>query len=466
MELEIQLLGGAEEIGANSCYLNIGGHGVIIDAGLHPRRRDSLALPNYDYVAEKPVDTFILTHAHTDHVGGLPYFMKRQPHARMIATRPTRDLIEVMLRNTIKLLKLDSTDDLPPDGLDFYDFKLLNKFGTVFEGFLYNQDIRLAEEENFNGKITQRAVTLTLHDAAHIIGSAAAKFTIGGATIVHTGDIQLGKQSLLPGASLPLEHIDCLIMECTNGADENPRSYVEEKQRLADFINDITNRKGSVLLPTFALGKTQEVLKVVSNLMNSGKIPRLPIYTGGMSKRIGKIYDRYTHTVPRTEPGFELSSIPQVNVIYEKMMNEKFFNEPAIVIISSGMLNVGSPSHTLAQRWMEMENFGIGIMGYQDPSTPGYELLQSTKNEEFMMGGEATTRKCEVDRFRFSAHASREHLLNYVYTVKPKHLFLVHGDSAAAESIGAAVKKKLPETKVTIPTLGTSYKINLSNSDE
>jgi Cft2 family RNA processing exonuclease len=105
-------------------------------------------------------------------------------------------------------------------------------------------------------------------------------------------------------------------------------------------------------------------------------------------------------------------------------------------------------------------------MGYQDPSTPGYELLQSTKNEEFMMGGTPTTRRCEVDRFRFSAHASREALLNYVYTVKPKHLFLVHGDGAAAESIGAAVKKKLPATKVTIPTLGTSYKIDLSNSDE
>lgn len=462
MELEIQMLGGAEEIGANSCYLNIGGHGVVIDAGLHPRRRDKFALPDYDFLDGKQVNTFILTHAHTDHVGALPYFLKRQPYARMIATRPTRDLIEVMLRNTIKLLKLDSTEGLPENALEFYDFKLLNKFGTVFEGFLYGEEITLAEESYYNDTITQHAVKMTFHDAGHIIGSAAAKFRANGATIVHTGDIQLAKQSLLPGASLPMEPIDCLIIECTNGADENPLPYSDEKQRLADFINRITNQNGSVLLPTFALGKTQEVLKIVANLMNSGKIPRLPLYTGGMSKRIAKIYDRYAHSVPRTEPGFSLSSIQQTSVIYEKMMSEKFFHEPSIVIISSGMLNVGSPSYSLAQRWMELEHFGIGIMGYQDPSTPGYELLHSTKDEEFIMATKPTVRHCDVERFRFSAHATRQDLLEYIYSVQPKHLFLVHGDGTAAESVGASVKSRLPETKIYIPRLGVSYKIELS----
>lgn len=461
MELEVQILGGAEEIGANSCYLNIGGHGVVIDAGLHPRRRDKSALPDYDYLAEKPVNTFVLTHAHTDHVGALPYFLKRQPHARMIATRPTRDLIEIMLRNTIKLLKLDSTEGLPENALEFYDYKLLNKFGTVFEGFLYDEAITLAEDVKYNGNLAQHGVTLTFHDAGHIIGSAAAKFSVNGATILHTGDIQLAKQALLPGASLPQEPLDCLICECTNGADENPVPYTDEKQRLADFINRITNQNGSVLLPTFALGKTQEVMKIVSNLMNSGKIPRLPLYTGGMSKRIAKIYDRYAHSVPRTEPGFALSGIQQTSVVYDKMLAEKFFHEPSIVIISSGMLNVGSPSYALAQRWMEMEHFGIGIMGYQDPSTPGYELLHSTKGEQFIMATKPTTRVCDVERFRFSAHAARELLLEYIVSVKPKHLFLVHGDMAAAESVGAEVKSRLADTKVYIPRLGASYRMEL-----
>jgi cleavage and polyadenylation specificity factor subunit 3 len=461
MDVELIMLGGAEEIGANSCYLNIGGHGIIIDAGLHPRRRDRFALPQLEFIADKTVHSFVLTHAHTDHVGGLPFIMKQQPHARMIATRPTRDLIEIMLRSTIKLLKLDNTDGLPENALEFYDHALLDKFGMAFDAFLYDEAIPLASAVTHNGETLQPAVSMSFHDAGHIIGSAGIKFEAEGKTIFHSGDVQFGRQSLLPGANFPKEHLDCLIIECTNGADENPRSYADEKQRLADFINGITNQNGSVLLPTFALGKTQEVLKVVANLMNSAKIPKMPIYTGGMSKRIAKIYDRYSHVVPRVEPGFSIRDIPQTNVRYEEMMAGKFFTEPSIVVISSGMVNEGSPSYTLAQKWLELPNFGIGIMGYQDPSAPGHALLESQLGEEFTFGSKLVKRLCALERFRFSAHASRETILDYISTVRPKHLFLVHGDAGASESVGAAVKAKFPEMKIYIPTLGKSYKMEL-----
>jgi Cft2 family RNA processing exonuclease len=461
MDVELIMLGGAEEIGANSCYLNIGGHGVIIDAGLHPRRRDRFALPQLEFIAEKIVHSFVLTHAHTDHLGGLPYMMKSQPHARMMTTRPTRDLIEIMLRSTIKLLKLDNTDGLPANALEFYDHALLDKFGMAFDAFLYDESIPLATETTYNGETLQHAVSMSFHDAGHIIGSAGVKFEAGGKTVFHSGDVQFARQSLLPGANFPQHHLDCLIIECTNGADENPRSYTDEKQRLADFINTITNQNGSVLLPTFALGKTQEVLKVVSNLMNSAKIPKLPIYTGGMSKRIAKIYDRYSHVVPRVEPGFSIRDIPQISVKYDEMLSGKFFNEPSIVVISSGMVNEGSPSHTLAQRWLDLPNFGIGMMGYQDPSAPGHALLESELGKEFMLGTKQVKRSCALEKFRFSAHSTRETILDYIFAVRPKHLFLVHGDAAASESVGAAVKAHFPETSVYIPTLGTSYKMEL-----
>jgi Cft2 family RNA processing exonuclease len=484
------MLGGAEEIGANSCYLNIAGIGLLIDAGLHPRRRDALAFPQMDLLGDRPVDAFVLTHAHTDHLGGVPFMMKKQPHARMITTRPTRDLIEIMLRNTIKLLKIDNAEDLGPNALALYDRKILDKLSIVFEGFLYEEEFNVskladrvdafvdeitagktsnyanntsnqADEANSIKAILSNALKISFHDAGHIIGSAGVKIQAGGASIMHSGDVQFGKQALLPGASLPRHHHDILIIESTNGADENPRSYKQEKERLAKFINDVTANNGSVLLPVFALGKTQEVLKIVSNLMNSGKIPRLPIYTGGMSKRVSKVYDRYCYAVPRVEPGFELADIPQVSVMYEDMMSGKYFNQPGIVIISSGMLNEGSPSYQLAQRWMDIGHFGIGIMGYQDPSAPGSELLQSERGKPFTMAGKETTRKCDLERFRFSAHSSREQLLNYIFDVKPKHLFLVHGEMAAVESMGAAVKAQLPQTKVYAPQLGKSYHIEI-----
>jgi Cft2 family RNA processing exonuclease len=456
MTIELMMLGGAEEIGANSCYMNVGGTGVLIDAGLHPRRRDALAFPQMHLLGSRVLDVFVLTHAHTDHLGGVPYMMKFQPHVRMIATRPTRDLVEIMLRNTMKLLQSELGDLAASEALSLYDPAIVDKFSLVFEGVQYGEELVIASQNK-----SIEPLLLSLHDAGHIIGSAGVLMKKHGAAVMHTGDVQFASQSLLPGASLPRHHMDVLVIESTNGAEEEPTNYKQEKERLARFINEITGNNGSVLLPVFALGKTQETLKILHNLMNEGKIPRLPVYTGGMSRRISKVYDRYCYAVPRLEPGFELSDIPQVSISYREMMNGKYFTEPSIVVLSSGMLNVGSPSYLLAQRWMEVGHFGIGLMGYQDPSAPGYELLHSERNQPFIMAGKEMRRKCELQKFRFSAHSNRELLLDYIFEVRPVHLFLIHGDTPALESIAAAVRENLPQTTVYVPELGRLYHVEL-----
>jgi Cft2 family RNA processing exonuclease len=466
MTVELMMLGGAEEIGANSCYVNIGGTGIIIDAGLHPRRRDELAFPQMQLLGERPADAFVLTHAHTDHLGGVPYMMKFQPHVRMIATRPTRDLVEIMLRNTIKLLNVEQPEGLPKGALSLYDWAILDKFSMVFEGFKYEEDIAITPRRSFYedyaaGNGIMEDVKVTLHDAGHILGSAGVLMQSHGAAIMHTGDVQFARQSLLPGASFPRHHMDILISESTNGADTSIKDSTDDRERLAAFINEISGNGGSVLLPVFALGKTQEVLNVVHKLMMAGKIPKLPMYTGGMGVRVSRVYDRYCYAVPRVEPGFELADIPQNSLVYSEMMKGKYFKEPSIVIISSGMLNVGSPSYLLAQRWMEIGSFGIGIVGYQDPSTPGYELLQSKRGEDFVMAGKVTRRKCDVQRFRFSAHSPRELLLDYIFDVRPKHLFLIHGDIEATQSMAEAVQEQLPQTSIIIPKLGSSYTVEV-----
>ncbi|MCU0427883.1 MAG: MBL fold metallo-hydrolase [Candidatus Kapabacteria bacterium] len=465
MTIELMMLGGAGEIGANSCYLNINGHGMVIDAGLHPRRRDRAALPEVEVLGDRPVHSFVLTHAHTDHLGGFPYMLKSLPHARMITTRPTRDLVEIMLRNTIKLFNLEPTTQLPSGALEYYAPAMLDKFSPVFDAVLYNEPVALSTDDTQYGSsaalTAPKDLTLTFHDAGHIIGSAGVLVEANGAAIMHTGDVKFSPQALLKGASFPKHHLDCLIIECTNGAEENPHGYEEEKTRLAEFITHIYNQNGSVLLPTFALGKTQEVLKIVHELRQAERIPKMPIFTGGMSKRITKIYDRYAEAVPRQEPGFLLKSIPLTYVKYETMMSGKFFNEPSIVIISSGMLNEGSPSYQLAQRWMTIRNFGIGVMGYQDSSTPGYALLHSERDVEFTMANKTVIRACELERFRFSAHARRDELLDYIFATKPNHLFLVHGDPAATESMRSAVEANFPDINITIPQHGESYQFEV-----
>ncbi len=451
MTVELMVLGGAEEIGANSCYLNIEGTGIIIDAGLHPRRRDRLALPRFELLADKATDALLVTHAHTDHIGGLPYAMHQTPHVRVLMTRATRDLAEIMLRNSSKLLRSDVVSEFPAEALSQYNRAILRKLSLIFEGLRYREECRL------QGKWGHAPITLQMFDAAHILGSAGILMETERLRIFHSGDVNFSQQALLPGADFPRQHLDALILESTNGADEEPPERSTEIARLAEIINAASDANGSVLIPAFALGKTQEVIKLIYELMRAGRIPRLPLYTGGMSRNINAIYDRYCYAVPRPEPGFEISDIPQIAIDYDNLLSDEYFRRPAIVVASSGMLNARTTAFQLAEKWLRAPNYAIVFAGYLDPDSPGYALAQSEAGRPFMMAGKSMTRRCRVEQLRFTSHARREHLVDFVWTTKPKHVFLVHGDADACETLGAEIKKRLPQTKVYIPKLGRSY---------
>ncbi len=448
---ELIILGGAAEIGANCCYLHLCGAGVFIDAGLHPRNRSAAAFPRMEHLGERPTDFLIVTHAHTDHLGGLPFVMKHYPHLRVITTRATRDLSEIMLRDTVKLLRSSIVDEFSSDVLSLYTRDMLQKLGLVFEGYHYEEPIELT------GMRAGHPVRATLFDAGHILGSAGILAEWNGKSLLHTGDVNFTDQSLVPRAALPRRHVDTLIMESTNGASGSVYSRHEESLKLARFINDITNNNGSVLLPSFALGKTQEILKVLFDLMQAGRIPFLPVYTGGMSRKISNLYDRYCYSVRRIDPGFEVADIPQVPINYEELHRGPYLSSPAIVVASSGMLNAGTTAFALAQHWMPRRNFGIGFISYLDPNSPGYELLHSTPDKEFTLAGRTAKRSCHIEQFRFSAHSAREDLVGFVADVRPKQLFLVHGDGEACSELAYHIGKVVPSTRIFIPSVGRSY---------
>lgn len=447
----VTVIGGAEEIGANCCYLHLAGTGLLIDAGLHPRNRDRTAFPAVEFVQEQPIDALVLTHAHTDHIGGIPYVMKHFPHLRILTTRATRDLADTMLRDTTKLLQTTIAAEFPDDILSLYSRDVLEKITMVFEGYTYGEPVEL------QGLYSPSPAQLAFHDAGHILGSAGVTVQWNGKTLLHTGDVNFRSQSVTLKASLPRHHVDYLIMESTNGAVDTPYDRNQEILRLAAFINEITNDNGSVLIPTFALGKTQEVLTLLHKLMLKGRIPTLPIYTGGISKVISNVYDRYCYTVPRVQPGFEIADVPQIPLQYDELLQGPYFSSPSIVVASSGMLNAGTTAYNLAQKWMQRRNFGIAFSSYLDPDSPGYALLHSQPDTQFLMAGTKTKRSCRVEQFRFSAHAAREDLVGFVADVRPKHLYLVHGDDEACSELAFQVTRVVPDTKVYIPTLGKQY---------
>lgn len=450
---ELIVLGGAEEVGANCCYFHLSGAGVFIDAGLHPRSRSAAAFPRMDSLAERPADFLLLTHAHTDHLGGLPFVMKHYPHLRVLTTRATRDLSDIMLRDTVKLLRTSVVDEFSSDVLSLYTRDMLQKLGLVLEGYPYEESIEL------HGMRALQPVRATLYDAGHILGSAGVLIEWNGKSLLHTGDVNFVDQSLIPRAHLPRRHVDTLVMESTNGAADALPSRHDESLRLSRFINEITNNNGSVLLPSFALGKTQEILKLLFDLMKDGRIPFLPVYTGGMSRKISNVYDRYCYGVRRVEPGFEVADIPQIPINYDELHRGPYLSSPSIVVASSGMLNVGTTAFALAHHWMQRKNFGVGFISYLDPNSPGHDLLHSPFDKNFMLAGHSVRRVCCIEQFRFSAHAAREDLVGFVADVRPKQLFLVHGDGDACSELAFHIGKVAPNTRIFIPRAGKSYAV-------
>lgn len=452
----VTFLGGVEEIGANSCFLNLEGTGVLIDAGLHPRLRKERTFPIIYPIQNEETDYALLTHAHTDHVGGLPYMLKQFPHLKLIATRATRDILEVMLQNTGKLLRLNPPEDILSSDLDYYKPGNINEITAMVEAVVYNTPYEI------QGRRGDVPIKTSFMNAGHILGSAGILLNINGKNIFHTGDVQFRNQAILSKAVFPKHHLDCLICESTNGRTEDDTpDYKQETHRLAAFINDISNNNGSILIPSFALGKTQEILAVLYNLMRKSAIPTLPIYSGGISKKLSNIYDRYCYDGGRVDKGFEVADIPQIPIDHEELMTGSYFKSPAIVVASSGMMNAGTTSYKLAMKWMQRTNFGIAFIGYQDDETPGYALLHSELKKNFQFGGQAMQRKCHIGKFRFSAHAKRSDILDFILNAAPKQLYLVHGDDDACSSLALAVMEHLPQTKVIIPILGKRYQLSV-----
>ena len=447
-------IGGGNEIGANSYYLNFNGNGIILDCGIHPQKTGLESLPNFDLIKDKTVDSCLISHAHQDHIGSLPFLVKRFPYVKIITTPQTRALAELTLHNSVSILK----KEIEEDDFEFYTHDEVDLLIKMIEYKEYQNQFEL----NSYHQQKDSKVNCTFYDAGHILGSAGILLENNNHKIFYTGDINLAAQTLLNGATLPDTKIDTLILETTYGATDSDLllDWNAESFRFAKEANNILNNGGSILIPVFSLGKMQEMLAAIWLLMQKRKLTTVDVYTGGLGTKINRVYDYNRFVTNRVDEEFELNTIPQKDY-YEISNPEEFFKHPCIVLASSGMMIKGTSSFNFAKRWLKQKDSAIFTVGYMAEDTPGYVVANSERGDKIQLTGfdEPTEVNCKIKNFKFSAHARREDLLNIVNKLKPDNVILTHGDEDALDWVGSSILKKDNSIKVQIAKVGKEIKI-------
>ncbi len=448
--MQLLPLGGAGEIGASCFYLNIDGAGIILDSGIHPQKSGLNALPNFDLLKDVEVDTVLLSHAHQDHIGSLPYLVRRHPYVRIISTPQTRAIAELTLHNAVAILQEQLAGDthLSPFSHDEVDLLIQS-----IEWRVYNEKFEI---HGFRRRTTTPIKT-HFFDAGHILGSAGILTEFDGRKIVYTGNINLDAQAIQQAADIESLECDTLIIECTQGNTDSSLlpHWRNESIRMAQRANEILENGGSILIPAFALGKMQEILCTLWKLMMKGSLTEVDIYTGGVGVKINSVYEKNRYVVPTIDPEFRLSDIPQKD-IFELEKNGGIPPRPSIVIASSGMMMEKTTSYRLAPRWLAEKKNAIFVVGYMDPQTPGFRVARAEKGEKIRLTDFSHDQivQCSIDNFRFTSHARRERLLEIVQKTKPNRVILVHGDQTSIDWMGNSILQLLPGVKVFSAQIG------------
>jgi Cft2 family RNA processing exonuclease len=447
------------EIGANCYALTLAGHTVVLDSGMHPKREGEQALPNLGALRPGPaVDAIFLSHAHHDHVGSLPVLTRWHPKAPVFTTGVTAALSEIMLHNSVNLMSRQREEN---GMLDYPLFTHREVDASVRQwrrvplhrAFTLEGDRAMGDED----------VTFELFDAGHVLGAAGVLFKAEGRSIFYTGDVNFADQTISRGARFPKEGIDVLIIETTRGDHETPPGFTRagEEKRLAESIAAAFDRGGAVVMPLFALGKTQELLVMLHDFRRRGQIPKCPIYIGGLGAKLTEVYDSLAHSAPRLRPEMQILDTTAPFVLAGRAAHESPIKPGRIYALSSGMMTEKTLSHTFAQRILSSPEHSLFFVGYSDPDSPAGRIRATAPGAELALVAEATPRPilCTVEQFSFSGHAPREDLLAYILELKPKKVLLVHGDPPAIAWFQESLKSALPATEVVCPTPGVPMEI-------
>ena len=427
---------------------------------MHPKNTGEDALPNFKAIADNEVEAILMSHAHQDHIGSLPLVMRRLPGARIFMTETTAEVGSVLLHNSVNVMTRQR-EEIGEMSYPLFTHREIDRASERWRWCPLRQRISIAGERAAARE--KDTLTFEFFDAGHVLGSTGVMLRAEGQTVFYTGDVNFDEQTIMQAAVFPEEKIDVLILECTRGDHAKPEGWTRagEERRLAEALVAGFERDACVLIPVFALGKTQEILALLHKFRRQRLLPEFPIYIGGLSSKFTDIYDRRAHTTRR-----QLSRLKLMREVAPFILNDETVRDTAlrggrVYVLSSGMMIPKTLSNVFARRIVENPQHSIFFVGYANPESPAGLLRDAGRGGEVALDPDKPPQRirCNMEQFQFSAHATRESLVDYAKRIAAAKILLVHGDPPAVEWMRATISNELSDSEVIVPTPGLEIEL-------
>ncbi len=432
-------LGGYREVGRSAHLLTTQNSKVLIDCGIDPGSDRTPYFNAPELLPLDSLDAVVVTHAHLDHCGLVPVLLKYGYKGPIYCTAPTRDLMTLMLLDAIKVVNQEARRGL-------YDSSHVRELVTRTIPLRWGETTDIAPD-----------IRLTLHNAGHILGSSICHFHLGEGdhNLAYSGDIKFERSWLFNPATNRFPRLETLVLESTYGGyrDIQP-SRQQATEEFSALATQILSRGGKLVVPVFAVGRSQEVMLVLEERMREGKIPRVPVYLDGMifeATAIHTAYPEFLNSQLRTQI-FQQGDNPFLSDIFRRVDSSQMRSgildskDPCIILATSGMMS-GGPVMEYFRAWAPEEKNGLLFVGYQAEGTFGKRLQRGLGEATFLDGSRqaAVPVKLEVATIEgFSGHSDRVQLMNYVASLdpRPQRVILNHGEESKVIDLASSLHKR------------------------
>jgi len=459
MQIKLQFLGAAQNVTGSRHLLQANGVRLLVDCGFYQERQ--FRARNWDPFPIEPagIDAVLLTHAHLDHCGLLPKLVREGFKGKIYCTAATSEIVRIILLDSAKIQEEDAEYKRkrheregrkgPYPVVPLYTTEDAEACFPLFSTVKYRKSVNIAD-----------GVEATFYDAGHVLGSSMIRVKVRQDAqeriILFSGDIGRPDRPIVCDPTV-FDYADYVLIESTYG-DRVHQDTEDIKKLIGQVINSTKKARGNIIVPSFALERSQEVLYYINELRLANKIPKLKVFLDSpMASRVTKVFQNHpelfdkemTEFVKRHKSPFDLPGLEMAGTADEsKAINH--IKETVIVIAGSGMCTGGRVKHHLVNNISRPENT-IMFVGYQATGTLGRSIVDGA--EQVRILGEKHKVRAKIVRIHgFSAHADRNELLEWLKELKapPRGVFVVHGETESALSFGDYVRERTG-WKVTVP---------------